>query len=182
MLSKKQKLSTYLGKGRPNKLAYAERMVDIIKTHMEPGQRGLVVCKKSLIDDQVIPNWPDKDERFKDKESYTTEYGWELEGRHLSVINWGAGIGSNVWKNADVVFLFDEFYIPKRAVIATAQGLLNLDATQGPLRKMKGYNSRQPEVDQLWEGHLLRWQRQMCLRGKGRDFDGNGVCGSRLSD
>jgi hypothetical protein len=179
MLTKKQRLPTFLAKGRPNKHAYAEWMADVIKANMEPGQRGLVVCKKSLIDDQVIPNWPDRDKRFENKESYTIRYGWELEGRHLSVTNWGAGIESNAWKDADVVFLFDEFFVPKRSIIATAQGLLGLNAMQGPLKELKGYNSRYPVVDQLWEGHLLRWQRQMCLRGKGRDFDARGVCGKQ---
>jgi hypothetical protein len=61
--------------------------------------------------------------------------------------------------------------------IATAQGLLGHNATQGPLKALKGYNSRHADVDLLWEGHLLRWLKQMALRGRARQFDERGVCG-----
>ena len=37
--------------------------------------------------------------------------------------------------------------------------------------------SKSPQVDKLREGHLLRWTKQMALRGKGRNFDEHGVCG-----
>jgi hypothetical protein len=93
------------------------------------------------------------------------------------VAHWGTGIGANTWKDAEVVFLFDEFWIPRRIAIATAQGLLGHNATQGPLRALKGYNSRHSDVDLLWEGHLLRWLKQMALRGRARQFDEHGVCG-----
>jgi hypothetical protein len=96
--------------------------------------------------------------------------------RKLCVTHWGTGIGSNAWQEADVVFLFDEFFIPRRISIATAQGLLEHDAAHGPLRALRGYNSRNAEIDLLWEGHLLRWLKQMTLRGKARQFDENGVC------
>src|SRR5271165_1172701 len=33
------------------------------------------------------------------------------------------------------------------------------------------------EVDTIKVGHLLRWMKQMALRGRSRDFDENGVCG-----
>ncbi len=40
-------------------------------------------------------------------------YEWDIDGRKLCAIHWGTGIGSNDWKDADVVFLFDEFFIPR---------------------------------------------------------------------
>ncbi len=57
------------------------------------------------------------------------------------------------------------------------RGLLGRKATQGPLKALKGYNSRHAEIDLLWEGHLLRWLKQMALRGRARQFDEHGVCG-----
>jgi hypothetical protein len=78
-----------------------------------------------------------------------------------------------------VVFLFDEFWIPRRIAIATAQGLMGHTATTGPLADLKGYNSPHATVDLLWEGHLLRWLKQMALRGNGRCFDERGVCGQQ---
>jgi hypothetical protein len=118
----KQRLSEFL-KTRKNQKTYAQWMETVIKDHMQPGQYGLVVCKKVLLDHESVPTWPDGDERFRDRKLFSEQYGWEIEGRHLCAIHWGTGIGDNAWKKADAVFLFDEFHIPRRSVVATAQGL-----------------------------------------------------------
>jgi hypothetical protein len=177
ILPPRQQLANYLKQGRANKLAYAAWMIEVIRAHMEPGQRGLVICKKALIEDYAIPNWSDDDPRRKDRATFTTGYGWDIdEGRtdiddsqhrRLCVSPWGPGIGWNAWQDAEIVFLFDEFYLPRRVSIATAQGLQGYDGSHGPLAKLKGYNSRNAEIDGLWEGNLLRHQRQMTLRGAG---------------
>jgi hypothetical protein len=174
----KKRLTNYLVTAR-NRRAYAAWMVDTIKARMTPGQRGLVICKLALIENENVPNWPEGDPRHDDKKAFTEQYGWEIEGRKLCVAHWGTGIGANTWKDAEVVFLFDEFWIPRRTVIATAQGLKKLKATQGPLREMRVFNSPHAAVDGLWEGHLLRWLKQMALRGSGRCFDEQGVCGAQ---
>ena len=161
-----------------NRTTYTKWIVETIKEHMDPGQRGLVVCKHRLFKDQNIPAWPQGDPRFDQANLYTQQYAWDIEGRKLCATHWGGyGIGSNVWKEADVVFLFDEFYLPRRKVIATGQGLLRKKATKGPIASMNAINSRAPEFDGLQDGHLLRWTKQMALRGKGREFDDGGVCG-----
>jgi hypothetical protein len=54
---------------------------------------------------------------------------------------------------------------------------MSAKATEGPLAAMKTLNSKSPQVDKLREGHLLRWTKQLALRGKGRNFDEHGVCG-----
>jgi hypothetical protein len=149
-----------------------------ILAHTEPGQRALVVCKKELFDNRNVPHWPENDKRFKRPETYQQEYAWELEGRKLCATHWGGlGIGVNHWRDADVVFLFDEFHQPRRVTIARAQGLMSAKATEGPLAAMKTLNCKSPQVDKLREGHLLRWTKQLALRGKGRNFDERGVCG-----
>jgi hypothetical protein len=51
-------------------------------------------------------------------------------------------IGDNAWKKADAVFLFDEFYIPRRSVVATAQGLQGLKATDGVLASMRTLSTK----------------------------------------
>jgi hypothetical protein len=152
-------------------------MVDTIKANMKPGQKGLVICKKLLYDNENIPTWPEGDPRYKDKKTFTERYEWNIDGRLLCATHWGTGIGDNTWKEAEVVFLFDEFFIPRRTIIATAQGLQDRKATEGALGAMKVLNSPTPAVDALWEGHLLRWLKQMALRGNGRNFDEHGVCG-----
>jgi len=163
----KKKLGVFL-KTLRNRSDYVEWMVSTVKQHMAPGQRGLVVCKKTLFDNEHVPTWKPGD---------THDYAWEIEGRYLWTTHWGTGIGANTWQDADVVFLFDEFHIPKRSTIATAQGLQGHKATTGPLGSMRTLNARSPQIDELQEGHLLRWFKQMALRGKGRRFDGHGVCG-----
>ena len=172
----KERLSKFLSTAK-NQQRYVAWMLDTIKQHMEPGEKGLVVCKKFLIDNQNVPNWPQGDERYEEPERYTEDYGWDVDGRHLSVANWGAGIGSNTWQDAHVVFLFDAFFRPRRVTIATTQGLKRAKNTQGPLASMRAQNGRHAEVDAIWEGHLLRWAKQLALRGNARRFDGQGVCG-----
>jgi hypothetical protein len=173
-----QRLSVFL-KTRKNHTAYVRWMESVIKDHMRPDQCGLVVCKKVLFDFESVPNWPQGDERFSDRKLFSERYGWELDGRHLCAIHWGTGIGDNAWKDADVVFLFDEFHVPRRSVIATAQGLQGHKATQGALASMRSQNAKAPAVELLSEGRLLRWNKQMALRGRARCFDEHGVCGEQ---
>jgi hypothetical protein len=161
-----------------NRRSYVEWMKATILAHTEPGQRALVVCKKELFDNRNVPHWPEDDTRFKRPETYQQEYAWELDGRKLCATHWGGlGIGVNHWREADVVFLFGEFHQPRRVTIGRAQGLMSAKATEGPIAAMKALNSKSPQVDKLREGHLLRWTKQMSLRGKGRNFDEHGVCG-----
>jgi hypothetical protein len=174
----KQRLSVFL-KTRKNHVAYVRWMERVIGEHMQPGQRALVVCKKVLFEMESVPSWPEGDARFSDRKLFTECYGWNVEGRHLCAIHWGTGIGDNAWNDADVVFLFDEFHIPRRSVIATTQGLQGHKATQGALASMRTQNSKAPAVDLLSEGRLLRWNKQMALRGRARCFDDHGMCGKQ---
>ena len=119
------------------------------------------------------------DPRFKDQESYTERYEWDIEGRRLCASHYGTGIGSNAWKDADVVFLFDEFFIPRSVAVATVQGLRGQKANEGDLASMKTLNSKAKGVDLIGEGHRLRWTKQLALRGRGRTYDQHGLCGKQ---
>jgi hypothetical protein len=174
----KKRLSGYL-KTAGNQRAYVKWVVETIREHMVPGERGLVVCKKALVDAERIPLWPEGDLRYKTPATYTEEFGWDLDGRKLSVIHWGTGIGSNNWQDADVVFLFDEFFIPRRTALATVQGLREHRADEGDLATMNTLNSKARGVDVIAEGHRLRWTKQLALRGRGRSYDEHGVCGKQ---
>jgi hypothetical protein len=55
--------------------------------------------------------------------------------------------------------------------------LQGLKATDGVLASMRSLSAKVPAVEALREGHLLRWTKQMALRGRGRCFDENGTCG-----
>jgi hypothetical protein len=109
---------------------------------------------------------------------YTAGFGWDLDGRRLSITYWGgAGVGSNAWRDADTVFLFDEYFLPRRAVIGSTQGLLIAPTASGPLAGMTALHTGADEVTAVKQGHLNRWTKQLAMRGSARHFDEHGVCG-----
>ena len=172
----KKRLSEYL-KTASNQRAYVTWVVETIRENMAPGEKGLVICKKGLFDAERIPQWPESDPRFKDPRSYTEHYAWDLDGRKLCATHWGTGVGSNAWRDADVVFLFDEFFIPRRIAVATTQGLRGQKVHEGDLGAMKNLNSKAQGVELIADGHALRWTKQLALRGRARFYDADGVCG-----
>jgi hypothetical protein len=174
----KKRLSEYLNTA-PNQRAYVRWMVDTIKEHMVPGERALVVCKKILFKHERVPQWPEGDPRFKDTDSYAKLYEWDIDGRKLCATHYGTGIGSNAWNDADVVFLFDEFFLRRQVAIATTQGLRGHRVDEGDLGAMRTLNAKARGVDMIAEGHVLRWTKQLALRGKARFYNGQGVCGKQ---
>jgi hypothetical protein len=152
-------------------------MEKIIRENMVPGEKALVVCKKKLITERHAPTWSPSDPRFDDPKNYMEGFQWDMDGRKLSVTHYGSGIGCNDWKDADVVFLFDEFFLPRRVAAATNQALRSQKADQGDLGSMKTMSSKAPGVDCIANGHSLRQIVQMGLRGKARFYDEHGVCG-----
>jgi hypothetical protein len=74
-----------------------------------------------------------------------------------------------------VVIVCDDFHLPQRVIRATLQGLRGHKATEGALAE----GSWSEELEYLRDGHILRWMKQMALRGKSRDMDENGVCGQQ---
>jgi hypothetical protein len=172
----KKRLNEYL-KTASNQREYVKWVVETIKRNMAPGEKGLVICKKSLFDAERIPQWPEGDVRFKDPKSFTENYGWDVDGRKLCATYWGTGVGSNAWREADVVFLFDEFFIPRRIAVATTQGLRGHKVHEGDLGSMKNLNSKADGVNLIADGHTLRWTKQLALRGRARSYDASGLCG-----
>jgi hypothetical protein len=151
------------------RIGYVEWMKRVIREQMEPGQLGLVVCKKKLIDCHNVPDWPLGADGFNSPSTYMTGYGWDVEGRNLSVTYWGGpGVGSNIWRDAEIVFLFGEHFLPRRTVIGATQGLLLAPTTCGPIASMNAANASSEKVTAIDEGHLVRWTKQMAMRGPAR--------------
>jgi hypothetical protein len=164
-----------------NRRNYARHATKLITDIMPAGARGLVVCKKTLVDHRHLPAWRTDDPRFSDIDEFVTKYGWDLEGRHLAVTWWaGHGIGANDWKNSDFVFQLGEYILPRRTLIAMVQGFHKAKATTGVLAASRTANTRAPEVDIAREGHLLRFMKQMGMRGRARAFDQQGLCGRQV--
>jgi hypothetical protein len=169
-------LKKHLAEKRANSRSYVAWMVEVIKQHMQPGQKGLVVCLLDLFQSESVPNWREGDPRFKEPQVYTEAYGWDIEGRQLCATHWGSGIGSNKWQEADAVFLFHDWYLPRRVHAAHVQGHRNHKASEGELGQLTALSSRSEIIETMSEGHKLRQLQQMALRGKARDFEDHGIC------
>ena len=113
--------------------AYVEQIIDILKRHVAPGEKALVVCIKDVIEARGIPNWSDHVKQFA--EGDTKDFKWDLEGRQIALTWYGGyGIGANVWRDASVVLLVDDFHLPWRTLVATLQGLTRPQRNGRPAR------------------------------------------------
>jgi hypothetical protein len=161
---------------RENVVAYVDHVRNVIRHEVACGQKALVVCAKDEVEARAA-NWSEHMAPFLNRSTsdvQTSPFAWDLEGRHIALTWYGGyGIGANDWQEADVVLLFDDFHLPKRAQIATLQGLKGHDATEGFFGDTTG--ASQQELEQLSDGHILRWIKQMAMRGRGRVLDGHGV-------
>ena len=158
---------------------YVRHILDTVKSQVARGQKALLVCKLDIVDaSPPIEGWTENVNAFGAEKK--REFSWDFEGRLLSLTYWGGyGIGANHWTEADVVLLFDDHHLPQHANIAVTQGVKRALATEPPLAHMTAAISRSEDVRQIREGHLLRWTKQMALRGRSREFDESGVCGTQ---
>jgi hypothetical protein len=167
-----ENLSEFLNRAN-NRKRYAEHAEKLILDIMEKDACGLVVCKKLLSDDKV----------FLKQRTVASDgpFPIDFEGRRLALTWWGGlGIGANDWKDADYVFEFGENFLAERIMFATVQGLRGDTATTGVLGKTKSTNVTPHEVRLATEGHLLRFMKQLGMRGRARKFDNDGVCGKQV--
>jgi hypothetical protein len=163
---------------RQNRNEYVAHIHKVILRNVEPGQRALMVCMKDVVHCSDLAGWSKYVGCFADRK--TTDFVWNLDDRRVAVAWWGGyGIGANDWCEADVVLLFDDYHLPRHALLATLQGLKDHKATEGALAELAASNGKRkhPEVDRLGTGHVLRWLKQLALRGRGREFNQDGVCG-----
>jgi hypothetical protein len=168
-----------------NRIVYVQHIQGTVLEHVRPGQKALIVCKQDVVlAHPPIENWSEHVTQFGNRtptaDQMSNAFPWDFEGRQLGLTWWGGyGVGANDWHEADVVLLFDEFHLPRHTVIALAQGLKGAKATQAPLAAMADTNSKVDEVENIRIGHLLRWLKQLALRGKARQFDDTGQCGAQ---
>jgi hypothetical protein len=160
---------------RENLVAYVEQVRNVIRHEVASGQKALVVCAKDVVEANAA-NWSEHMVPFLNRTTsvQTNPFAWAMEGRQIAVTWYGGyGIGANDWQEADVVLLFDDFYLPKRTQIATLQGLKGQNASEGFFWDSTGVS--QQELEQLSDGHVLRWMKQMAMRGRGRVLDAHGI-------
>jgi hypothetical protein len=168
-----------------NRLAYVQHIQRTVLEHVGPEQKALIVCKLDVVlAHPPIENWSEHVAQFTNRkpsdDDRPNRFPWDFEGRKLGLTWWGGyGVGANDWHEADVVLLFDDFHLPRHTVIALTQGLKGAKATQAPLADMADTSSKVEEVENIRVGHLLRWLKQLALRGKARQFDETGQCAAQ---
>ena len=167
-----------------NRLTYVQHIQQTVLEHVRPGQNALIVCKLDVVlANPPIAGWSEHVTQFtnrKPEDDNFHAFPGDFEGRKLGLTWWGGyGVGANDWHEADVVLLFDEFHLPRHTVIALAQGMKSAKSTQAPLADMADTSSKVDEVENIRVGHLLRWLKQLALRGKARQFDDAGQCSAQ---
>jgi hypothetical protein len=91
-------------------------------------------------------------------------------------LHWGAGVGSNRYKDCRHVFLFGEFFRPRRVTAGQTLGLGQLKAEDANLKQLQGQTVAGHFLT-MYEGDLLRWSKQLACRGNARNIDAEGRCG-----
>jgi len=124
---------------RQNRRDYVAHIQNVILRNVEPGQRALIVCMKDVVVSDDLAGWSKYVGCFANGE--ITDFVWNLDDRRVAVAWWGGyGIGANDWVEADVVLLFDDYHLPRHALIATLQGLKDHKATEGALAELAASN------------------------------------------
>jgi hypothetical protein len=144
---------------------YATWIKETIIAESEPDESVLVVTHKAMIDQGRLP----RNMSFADP--------LVIEGRKVAFLTYGLGVGSNQFKQATTVILCGEFWRPHRVSMGKALGMANVPASHRYLGEMSNVNTRQTLFTTIKNGDLLRWSKQLAMRGSARNFDENGVCG-----
>jgi hypothetical protein len=146
--------------------AYVAEMRRIIVEETQPGEHVLVVTHKALLAQNRLP----EKRSFDDPDV--------LEGdRKVAYLTYGRGIGSNLHSKATTVLLFGMFWRPIRVTLGKVLALKKAKARGMPINSMANSNSRDKLMTTIANGDLLRWAKQLSMRGAARNFDADGVCG-----
>ena len=143
---------------------YGQWVHKLVMENTDPGERVLVIAHKELVN-QSQGLW---------KTPYDTPRN--MDGRLVSCITWGSGIGLNKWKDCQKVFAIGEFIAPRSADIAETHAQLRLKAELEELAKAQGQKFTGNYL-LAQEGRRLRWQVQLALRGSARVLDEAGEAG-----
>jgi hypothetical protein len=141
---------------------YAEWIKEQVMSATKAGDDVLVVMHKKLLHDYEL---------------FPKEVGGaDWHGRNVKCLHWGTGVGSNLYKDCKHVFLFGEFFKPRRATAGKTLGLCDVKAEDANLRQLQG-RSMAGDYLTMHEGDLLRWTKQLACRGNVRNHDSLGCCG-----
>jgi hypothetical protein len=104
----------------------------------------------------------------------------DWEGIRVNTQHWGAGVGSNKFRNKTHVFLFGDHVLGRSITVARAHawsGLALSDvALQNAVGRPVGGMRYRPKgmYGSCHDGFQLRWTKQLAMRGTARKIDGEG--------
>lgn len=159
-----------LAKMRTKGLEYGEFIQASILANTAVGDKVLVVVHKDILTQELLPS---SDDPMKPMD-------WK--GRQVNTQHWGAGVGSNRFKDKTHVFLFGDFILPRHATIANTHGWSQTPLDDKELAKAEGRRLRGTVYAPLGryrkphQGYILRWTKQLAMRGTARQVDANGKC------
>jgi hypothetical protein len=149
---------------------YGEFITRTVLANSSPADEVLVVVHKDVLTQELIGA----------SENPGEPLNWE--GRRVNTQNWGAGVGLNKFKHKTHVFLFGDYVLPRTALIARTHGWSQRPLDEKELRLAEGKRwledvySPQGAYRGPHEGHILRWTKQLAMRGCARQIDGEGRC------
>jgi hypothetical protein len=148
----------------PTARPYADWIARAVLGNTQPGELILVVLHKTLVDQERLA-W--KADPSKPQ---------ELDGRRVLTMTWGSGIGSNAARDAEAVFLVNEFYTPRATVIGNVLGGRGQRFDQADDLKDVQAGNLGGIYHDFRKAHLMRWAVQLAARGRMRQVDAEGRC------
>jgi hypothetical protein len=149
---------------------YGHWIQQAVLANTVPGDDVLIVAHKACFDWSFCPSSRDPDKPM------------DWQGRKVNTEHFGAGIGLNLWRHKNVVMIFGEFIRPRWATIAAVNAYSTTRPSNDRLRLAVGtkqaddYIPRDPQYATAHEAHILRWSKQLAMRGAARIIDGDGRC------
>lgn len=149
---------------------YGKYIVSTVMENTSPGDDVLVVVHKDVLTQELIGS----------SENPLKPLSWN--GRQVNTQNWGAGVGLNKFKDKTHVFLFGDFYLPRATTIGWTHGWSEQPLSNNDLKLAVGIRtigdrySPRGQYAKCHDGHLLRWTKQLSMRGAARQVDKYGKC------
>lgn len=149
---------------------YADFIIQTVLANSSPGDEVLVVVHKDMLTQELL------------QASENPDAPLDWQGRKVNTQNWGAGVGLNKFKHKTHVFLFGDYVLPRSGIISRTHGWSQKPLNENNLRLAEGRRWRgdlytpRGAYKEPHEGHLLRWTKQLAMRGSARQVDADGKC------
>jgi len=153
-----------------NRDEYGQYIRDSVLANTQAGDDVLVVVHKDVLLGNLIGA------------SDNPDFPMDWEGRKVNTQHYGAGVGSNRFRNKTHVFQFGSFYQPGAVTVAQMHAWSGKSLSAESLALAVnvpgtgGVYSPKGDYKQVYEGNVLRWLKQLGMRGCARTVDGEGKC------